>query len=171
MIATADPRDAEIAKLTAENATLRADLNDARSNWESGAEELRQADLVREQLVAALKIGRDVMALVGVQDHLIDYDAVSRGRKVVDAALLAAGQKPDLSKFATLEEYKTALAAWEASKSVADAGEQDDQTKPFGHFKFDVDMEKWVECEDGEDGTPLFSLPCTTALLAAGVTP
>jgi hypothetical protein len=78
-------------ELKAENAALRADLNDARSNWESGAEELRQADLVREQLVAALKIGRDVIALVGFQDHLIDYDAVSKGRKVVADALKAAG--------------------------------------------------------------------------------
>lgn len=48
-------------------------------------------DPVREQLVAALKIGRDVMALVGVQDHLVDYDAVSKGRKIVVDALAAAG--------------------------------------------------------------------------------
>lgn len=44
---TPDSRDAEIAQ-------LRADLNDARANWEAAAEELRQADARRDQLVAAL---------------------------------------------------------------------------------------------------------------------
>jgi hypothetical protein len=41
-------------QLVAENAALRADLSDARSNWIDAAEELRHADLMREQLVAAL---------------------------------------------------------------------------------------------------------------------
>lgn len=41
-------------QIVAESVTLREDLNDARSNWEAAAEELRQADAVREQLVVAL---------------------------------------------------------------------------------------------------------------------
>lgn len=44
----------------------------------------------------ALKAAKDLAALVGTQDHLIDYAAVSRGRKVIDAAidLLAAQPAP-----------------------------------------------------------------------------
>jgi hypothetical protein len=72
-------------QLVAENAALRSDLNDARSNWEAGAEELRQADLVREQLVAALtEVKRCRDALAFRPDLLAD----------IDAALLAAGVAP-----------------------------------------------------------------------------
>jgi hypothetical protein len=41
-------------QIVAENVALRADLNDARSNWEAAAEELRQADAVREQSAGLL---------------------------------------------------------------------------------------------------------------------
>ena len=51
------------------------------------ADTLKNAD--SEKIRAALKVAKDLAALVGKQDHLIDYDAVSRGRKVIDAAIAA----------------------------------------------------------------------------------
>lgn len=40
-----------------------------------------------EQIGNALKVAKDLAALVGKQDHLIDYSAVARGREVIDAAI------------------------------------------------------------------------------------
>jgi hypothetical protein len=70
-------------QLLAENETLRDDLNDARNSLEAAAEELREADAVRAQLVEALK---------AVWLSKIDMDA--EVAELVHAALItAAGAK------------------------------------------------------------------------------
>jgi hypothetical protein len=43
------------------------------------------------QIANALKVAKDLAALVGKQDHLIDYGAVARGREVIDAAIAQLG--------------------------------------------------------------------------------
>jgi hypothetical protein len=48
-------------QLLAENETLRDDLNDARNGLEAAAEELREADAVRAQLVEALRSAKSAI--------------------------------------------------------------------------------------------------------------
>jgi hypothetical protein len=75
-------------QLLAENETLRDDLNDARNSLEAAAEELREADAVRAQLVGALKSARNGVISTGYSTS--DKDAIVAR---VDAALTAAGAK------------------------------------------------------------------------------
>lgn len=70
---------------------LEDDLMDARKGLAAATEELRQADVLRGQLVAALKAASEDMWQVGSHDHMVDYGAHSKASKIVDAALAAAG--------------------------------------------------------------------------------
>jgi hypothetical protein len=61
-------------QLLAENETLRDDLNDARNSLEAAAEELREADVVRAQLVGALREARRAIG-----DHYAPIDCYATG--------------------------------------------------------------------------------------------
>jgi hypothetical protein len=74
------------------NAALRADLNDARSNWEAGAEEVQQADLVREQNVGLLLALQDIAYSKPLTAN--DKQMVRYLQRVAKDALAAAGVTP-----------------------------------------------------------------------------
>jgi hypothetical protein len=73
-------------QLVAENANLRQDLSGARNGWEQATEAVREAEEVRDKLVAALK------AIVAIEDKAFggDWDEIEQARGIARAALAAA---------------------------------------------------------------------------------
>jgi hypothetical protein len=84
--------------LIAGNAQLREDLSDARTGWEQATEAVREAEAVREQLVAAL---RKALQLTDIASDW-DLDEVEIDGEMVETS--------DLRK-----QFRAALAAAEAA--------------------------------------------------------
>jgi predicted nucleic acid-binding Zn-ribbon protein len=85
----------EIDLLRGQLETMRQDLNDARNNWESAVEAMREAD-------QALALGQDVQSKLvdALQGLMVKYtafikeDGVDRRLEAARAALKAAGVEP-----------------------------------------------------------------------------
>ena len=67
-------------QLVADNANLRQDLNDARTGWEQATEAVREAEVVREKLVAALK------AMMSYETDEQLYAALAEARAALSTA-------------------------------------------------------------------------------------